>query len=318
MKRLAFVALAVFSGFELQAGMFNTNLIVNGDAEAGAGSPLGNTAMPVPGWITTNGFTATIYGAAADIPTNCPGPANRGTNLFTGGYGSLPSSAYQLIDLSSAVNLIDAGAVLAEISGYLGGWQSQDDRSELKAEFLDGVHTNVLAAFTIGPVMAVERTNVTALLFREKMLAAPIGARKVKLTLIMTYTTGNYTDGYADNLSFVLTTNRPRLALQGDANYVVKWPTNFADGFVLQSATNLASTNWLNVKNVLTTAAGTNQVTVPKAGGNTFFRLRHPWPTAVRRHGGQYASDTQMQLVPVTRNPARLIDIFSKMPRLKH
>jgi hypothetical protein len=276
MKRLAFLALTVFSGLDLQAGMFNTNLIVNGDAEAGVGSPLGNTAMPVPGWITTNGFTTTIYGAAADIPTNCPGPANRGTNLFTGGYGSLPSSAYQLIDLSSAATLIDAGAVLADMSGYLGGWQSQDDRSELKAEFLDSIHTNMLAAFTIGPVMAAERTNLTALLFRDKMLTVPAGTRQAKITLIMTYTTGNYTDGYADNLSFVLTTNRPRVALQDGVNYVVNWPTNFADGFVLQSATNLASTNWLNVTNVLTTAAGTNQVTVLNPGGNIFFRLRHP------------------------------------------
>jgi hypothetical protein len=256
--------------------MFNTNLSVNGDAEAGVGSPLGNTAMPVPGWITTNGFTAAIYGAAADIPTNCPGPANRGTNLFTGGYGSLPSSAYQLIDLSSAATLIDAGAVLADMSGYLGGWQSQDDRSELKAEFTDGIHTNILGAFTLGPVMAVDRTNQTALLFRDKMLIVPVGTRQAKITLIMTYTTGNYTDGYADNLSFVLTTNRPRLALQDSANYVVNWPTNFADGFVLQSATNLTSTNWLNVTNIPATIAGTNQVTVPKTGGNIFFRLRHP------------------------------------------
>jgi hypothetical protein len=188
----------------------------------------------------------------------------------------LPSSAYQLIDLSSAATLIDAGAVLADMSGYLGGWQSQDDRSELKAEFTDGIHTNILGAFTLGPVMAVDRTNQTALLFRDKMLIVPVGTRQAKITLIMTYTTGNYTDGYADNLSFVLTTNRPRLALQDSANYVVNWPTNFADGFVLQSATNLTSTNWLNVTNIPATIAGTNQVTVPKTGGNIFFRLRHP------------------------------------------
>ena len=180
MKRLILICLAGLSGVILHAGIFNTNLVVNGDAEAGPGSASGANLEPVPGWTATNGFTVTLYGTASDIPTNCPGPVDRGTNLFTGGYTTVGSSAYQMIDLSAAASQIDAGIVLSDLSGYLGGWQDQNDNAVLKAEFMDGVHTNILGTIILGPVLAADRTNRTALLYREKMILVPAGARQAE------------------------------------------------------------------------------------------------------------------------------------------
>ncbi|HEX9047458.1 MAG TPA: hypothetical protein VF988_10565 [Verrucomicrobiae bacterium] len=273
-KGLVLSALVSFAA-SAAASLFETNLIVNGNAEAGPGSTLGDTVMPVPGWTTANGFTVTLYGTASDIPTNCPGPVDRGTNLFTGGLDTTGSSAFQIIDLSGAAAQIDAGTVFANLNGYLGGWQGQNDAATLKADFTDGVHTNVLRNITLGPVLAADRTNVTALLYREKMSPVPAGSRQVKITLIMTYTTGSYTDGYADNLGLLLTTNRPALNLTGGNDLTVLWLTNYARGYVLQQSTNLSSTNWAVVTNTVVLVNGTNQIIMTN-GPAKFFRLYHP------------------------------------------
>jgi hypothetical protein len=273
LKQLLLLALSLLASVSLQAGIFNTNLIVNGNAEAGAGSISGNDILPVPGWITTNGFTVGAYGVSSGVPTNCPGP---GTNYFAGGPGTALSSAYQFISLTNAAAQVDTGGVLADLTGYLGGWSSQDDNGILKAEFTDGVKTNILGSLTLGPVMAIDRTNQTVFLYRENISLVPTGARLVKLTLTMTRSAGSYDDGYADNLSLVLTTNQPALTIHGGANLMVTWPTNYADGYLLQQSTNLASTNWLACTNAISNVSGTNQTTIPPAIGKQFFRLYHP------------------------------------------
>ena len=93
---------------------------------------------------------------------------------------------------------------------------------------------------------------------------------------MMNYFSGSYTDGYADNIALLLTTNRPALTIQGGNNFVVVWTTNFATGYLFQQCTNLASANWATTTNSVVFANGTNQVTVPPIVGNRFFRLYHP------------------------------------------
>jgi hypothetical protein len=61
-----------------------------------------------------------------------------------------------------------------------------------------------------------------------------------------------------------------RMAEPGSAN--IFWPG--AGNFVLQSNTNLASTNWSNFNGSVTTANGTNSVTITPATGDVFFRLK--------------------------------------------
>jgi hypothetical protein len=275
MRILTLMALAVFTGAGLHAGLFNTNLIVNSDAESGSGSVTGNDVFAVPGWTTANGFTVTQYGSASEVPTNIPGPAVRGTNLFTGGPLAAVSSASQLIDLSAAASLVDASAVSAGLAGWLGGWSSQDDNAVLKADFLDG-GANVLASMSIGPVLAADRTNQTALLFRGITNTVPAATRQVKITLTMTRLAGSYNDGYADTLSFVLTTPQPALAIQKGAGLTVSWPLAAA-GWQLQSATNLSGTPlWMNVAPPYQTNATQIQLASPAPTSPRFYRLALP------------------------------------------
>jgi len=276
MKGLILFALSVFAGARLDAGLFDTNLIVNGNAEAGPGSVSGNDIETVPGWTTANGFTVASYGVASGIATNIPGPANRGTNYFAGGPNNGLSDAWQFIDLTPAAAEVDSGAALMELTGYLGGWSSQEDSAVLKAEFFDGINPTALAQAAIGPVTAEDRTNAIALLFRGTTNAVPAGARLAKLTLTMTRYAGSYNDGIADDLSLVLTINRPELTIQSGANPVVSWPVG-AGAWQLQSATNLSGTpQWTDVGPPYQTNTGRIQFAEPAPAVSRFYRLQAP------------------------------------------
>src|SRR5205814_10241554 len=60
------------------------NLLVNGDAEAAAGSATGGS-VPIPGWTSVHGATAVQYGAPDFPDSGSPGPLERGVNFFAGG-----------------------------------------------------------------------------------------------------------------------------------------------------------------------------------------------------------------------------------------
>lgn len=182
------------------------NLIVNSDAEAGPGSPNGYTVVPVPSWITTGNFTAVPYSIGGGFPVySDPGPVDRGLNFFAGGPDNASSSATQSIDLSPFAGSIDAGTATFALAGYLGGYSSQGDNAQLTVEFRAG-NGSAIGSATIGPVTNVDRGNLTGLLERSTAGPVPAGARTAVLTLLMTRLAGSYNDGYADNLSFVVTT----------------------------------------------------------------------------------------------------------------
>jgi hypothetical protein len=183
------------------AAPLDTNLIVNGDAEAGAGSNSG-AVVPVPGWATTSNFTAVTWSAGGGFPTATdPGPADRGLNFFAGGPGTALSSATQLIDLSANSATIDAGQLQYELSGWLGGFSSQGDNAVLTATFLD-LNGGTLSFATLGPVTATDRINQSGLLLRDTEGFVPAGTFSVEVRLELTRLDGSYNDGYADNLSF--------------------------------------------------------------------------------------------------------------------
>lgn len=270
------VLASVIGATSASAGILNTNLVLNGDAETGIGDPSGNSVPSIPGWTTNNGtMTVVQYGASGGFPLlTDPGPANRGTNFFAGGYHGAISSAYQNIDVSSAAALIDARVMSSVLSGWLGGFSSQEDDTVLTATFLDATGTNALGTVSIGPVSAVDRTNNTALLFRQAATAVPPGTRTVQLLLVMTLFEGSFNDGYADNLSFVLET-APRLQIAGTGNSAtLTWPTNAA-AWHLESTVS-TSGGWTNLPGSPATL-GTNFVaTVSATNHQQFFRLAYP------------------------------------------
>ena len=185
--------------------VFGINLVQNGDAELGAASPDGGGMLvPVPGWSLTDNFTVVTYGAEGWPAVSDPGPADRGINLFVGGRPSALSSASQEVDISSWSAAVDAGGVAYTLSGWLGGWSSQEDNAVFAARFLDGSHLEIGgSSVSIGPVTALERGQLISLLYRDASGGIPNGTRGIEFTLTMTRLEGTDNDGYADNLSFV-------------------------------------------------------------------------------------------------------------------
>jgi hypothetical protein len=179
------------------------NLLPYGNAEGLSGGD-GTAVVPVPGWTVSGSLTVAKWGTPGGFPAaGDPGPEDRGLNFFSGGLGSALTTATTTVNLPASPARIDAGLVAAELSGWLGGFGSQDDAVTLTVTFLNAAGAR-LDSFTIGPVLARDRGNVTGLLQRSAKRIIPPTARKVEAVLSMKFTAGSYNDAYADDLSLIL------------------------------------------------------------------------------------------------------------------
>jgi hypothetical protein len=195
---LAVFALLCLIQRRADAVSYGVNLIVNGNAESGSSSATGNP-VSVPGWTTSSAFTVIPYNAAGGYPTSGgPGPTDRLNQFFAGGNNN---TATQVIDLSANAADINQGNVIFELSGYFGGFSSDNDNVRLSATFFNG--TTSLGIATVGHATAKDRGNATGLIFRRGSGIVPVNTTRVVLTQTMTGFFGNFIDGYADSLSFV-------------------------------------------------------------------------------------------------------------------
>jgi len=194
-----FGGLVALLGAGLSAQAFaDPNLLVNPGAEAGV------VGMAVPGWTTTSVFEVVSYAAGGGFPTfTDPGSPNRGQKFFAGGQGTALSTATQEVDLSAFASAIDAGAQGFTLSGWIGGFASQNDHCDIDATFLNGAHGTIGGA-NLGGVFAAQRASATGMLFRTTSGVIPAGTRSVAVAITMTRDSGSYDDGYADDLSFAL------------------------------------------------------------------------------------------------------------------
>lgn len=213
MKRITVAAALVVASLNLpchaQQSMFGVNLVENGGAEAGIGSPQCDTVR-TPGWTTTGEFTVGTYGGRADVlSTNSAGPPlfganSRGKNFFCGGNGQ-SSQATQTIDISSQASKIDGGNVKFELSAWLGGDGTSDDNATLVALF-NGQNqlSGPIATVKLGPVKAVDRSGILSLIFKQQTGVIPAGTRSISIGLDMQRLDGKLNDAYADNISFIM------------------------------------------------------------------------------------------------------------------
>lgn len=185
------------------------NLLVNGDAEKGAGG----TAEPVGrvvGWVVRQGAPAIVgYDVGGGYPTPAdPGPGAVGGRFFSGGNSPLTTLVQEVALPASGPTghrAVDNGRVRYLLGGWLGGYAAQEDGVRLSVEFRDRAGTP-LALSVLGPVTADERGSATALLERGAEAAVPPGARSARVQLSFTRTgTGTSNDGYADEVSLRLT-----------------------------------------------------------------------------------------------------------------
>lgn len=182
---------------------YGVNLLRNPGAEASTGSADGVSSADLPKWLVTGPLLPVRYGAPAFPAAGSPGPANRRANFFSGGPSNAESSATQTVSLAALASDIDAGLSRFRLSGFLGGFSSQEDHAVLSVRFLSATGAE-LAITTLPSVSATDRANVTGLLKRQAAGRVPRQARSAEVTLQLVRTAGSYNDGYADSLVFTL------------------------------------------------------------------------------------------------------------------
>lgn len=193
------VRIAIAAGLICVAGLahgagFDSNLVVNGGAESG-----------VTGWSTFGGvspFESAEYGSNWVLPTQ-PGPVDRGAHLFVGGSVSY-AAGYQVLDLTGiSAQALASGQVGYTLSGWLGGWLVQADNVKVTAQFFDASST-LLGSAALGPTTPADRGGQTGLTFFTAGGTVPLNTAAISVVMEMTRLEGGDNDGYADNLSFVL------------------------------------------------------------------------------------------------------------------
>jgi uncharacterized protein (TIGR03437 family) len=193
--------------------IYNRNLIVNGDAEAGPTARTTSDAQitNVPSWTISGSFSVGAYGGDGFLQSGDFGPMSRGKQMFWGGPGNKRATAVQTVDLSAAAADIDAGKVKYYLSGYLGwSYGSYDtiNQISLKLELQDASGADLLTATAAGPTEA-DLSVPAGLLPRTASGGVPANTRKAKVTIdLYLPISGNATNYYAaDNISLVLATD---------------------------------------------------------------------------------------------------------------
>lgn len=186
------------------SGATGVNLIANPGFDAAPGGTGYEEILP-PGWTAGGNPTVVRWDVGKGFPmVSDPGPPDRGANFASGGRDSSPTSLTQDIDLTPDAALIGSGTVSFELSGYLGGYSSQNDYASLGVQFL-APDFSVLGGASVDGPLAGERQNQTGLLPKSVGDSVPQQTRTARITITFTRAAGTYNDGYADSLSFVLT-----------------------------------------------------------------------------------------------------------------
>src|SRR6266508_4053583 len=173
-------------------------------------------------WKYTPGSSGTVSFATSSL---APG-SYTAHYLYNDGYTELAtpvpftvtaptsgSTLTQTVDVSAAASAIDGGGVGYTLSGWLGGYASEDSRTTVTITFRNG-SGSALRTAQIGPVTAADRNNTTSLLQRSSSATVPAGTRSVGVVVQLKGTTmrdnlNQYDDAYADNLSLTFATNLP-------------------------------------------------------------------------------------------------------------
>ncbi len=187
----------------LQHPLYNTNLVVDADAEAATPSASSYKITPPPGWNTTSNLTALRYGTIGGFPTTNNVPTG-GSNFFAGGPDSQVSVGTQATNIASLAAPIDAEQLQCVVSGLFGSMSSQKDNAILEVVFKDEAGQETGKTTTV-PVLPKDREFRTQLLPRTASSVIPPKTRSLEIRLVLTRVDGTYNDAYADNLSVVIT-----------------------------------------------------------------------------------------------------------------
>jgi hypothetical protein len=198
---LATLAAALLFAAPARADLPAGNLVANPGAEAGAAAQDSSAQLPLPDWTVTGFMTAVAYGTSAFPTVEDGARLGGGANFFAGGPDGDVNTATQVIDVSAGAAEIQAG-VTGTLSALIGGYGGQDDNATVSAQPLDAAGTAIAPPTVIGPVLSAERDGLSDLLRKTASVSIPLDTRKILITITATRTSGQYNDGYVDNVSF--------------------------------------------------------------------------------------------------------------------
>ena len=175
-----------------QSSILNTNLIVNGNAEAGPASPGGETVVTsIPNWTATGRANVLPYGLTGHLLLTDPAPLDHGFQYFSGDPLESPSKLTQIIDVSSGASIISTGNIKYTASAYL----RRPGNAQVVIAF-QNANGQQIASTTLGP----GGINGVGLSLQQQIGLVPSGTMRITVTLSM----GNAAAA-ADSLSLVLT-----------------------------------------------------------------------------------------------------------------
>jgi len=113
---------------------------------------------------------------------------------------------WQTINLTNYVDpyFIDIQGVQFNFSAWIGGYIDQDDNARASLSFFDQLNQPIGSGVTIGPVLAIDRVNITLLLFRQTQGWLPAGTRFITVTVTITRVFGSISNGDIDNIVLTL------------------------------------------------------------------------------------------------------------------
>jgi uncharacterized protein (TIGR03437 family) len=237
-------------------GILGSNLIVNGNAEAGpAGSGVLTAVASIPGWTVQSGkptvLPYNLTSTAAQQPTNGyeqltdPAPPDHGFQYFAAVFPSLPAVLSQVINVSAASSLINAGNAEFIASAYMGSAGGISVGTQMAVAF-QNANGQTFSTTTVGP--AFPSFPYAGMFLQQQIGLVPMGT--VQITVSLTLQNGNYDTGIADSLSVMLTQAGsspalgknlivnpgaelgPSAALPADTLYVPGWSTTRIAGSV--------------------------------------------------------------------------------------
>ena len=189
-------------------------------------SPFANSGQ----WNDRNATFSNAYGYVVQYGASNSHtlPTDHGDRQFFGGYNDPSNSLTQIIDVSGVGELIDAGQINFDFSGWLGGGGRDPDYANVLVRFRNSSGT-LLATHQLGPVFRETRGYKTGMIPRATSGSVPAGTRDVEVVIQTTRNSEHHdinNSAQVDELS--LTFNAPGVDL---ANVTVgRFPTTVSDG----------------------------------------------------------------------------------------
>jgi uncharacterized protein (TIGR03437 family) len=274
-----------------QSSMLGTNLIVNGNAEAGPASPDGSALVAsIPSWTRATGNANVLpYGLTGFVLLSNPAPPDHSFQYFAAQGG--PATLTQVINVSSGASTISGGNVKYTVSAYLGSTRCCAT-AQLDAAF-QNASGQTFATATLSPTTF----SLTGMLLQQQIGLVPAGTTQIKVTL----TLSNQFSA-ADSLSLVFSTlgTNPssvlgtNLIVNGGAEagasappqsvtaYIPNWPTNQG-----ASVCPYGGTGWIQTSDPGPADRGVNLFCGASGGGSGIYQDIDVSPAASLIDSGQ-------------------------------